>query len=242
MFKSLFVWICALTSLSAMAQHFEKDTFATSEGDLVITHIGHGTLMMEFGGKVIHIDPYSRVADYSLLPKADLILITHHHGDHLDTGAVEKIRKQDTEIVLTELCLARLPQGKVLKNGGSGVFMGIKIDALPAYNIRHERSPGNPYHVPGEGNGYILHTGGLKVYVAGDSENTPEMKALIDIDIAFLAMNLPYTMTPEMVADAALSFRPKVLFPYHFGNTDTGKLLDLLKNEKDIEVRIRNKQ
>lgn len=225
-----------------MAQHFEKDTFKTSEGDLVITHIGHGTLMMEFGGMVIHIDPYSSVADYSLLPKADLILITHHHGDHLDAEAVEKIRNSDTEIVLTELCLPKLPQGKVMKNGASGVFKGIAIDAIPAYNIRHERSPGIPFHVPGEGNGYILHTGGLKVYVAGDSENTPEMKALRNIDIAFLAMNLPYTMTPEMVADAALSFRPKVLFPYHSGNTDTGKLEELLKNEKDIEVRIRKMQ
>lgn len=235
----MILWVCILISLSAMAQHFEKDTFKTSEGDLVITHIGHGTLMMEFGGMVIHIDPYSSVADYSLLPKADLILITHHHGDHLDAEAVEKIRNSDTEIVLTELCLPKLPQGKVMKNGASGVFKGIAIDAIPAYNIRHERSPGIPFHVPGEGNGYILHTGGLKVYVAGDSENTPEMKALRNIDIAFLAMNLPYTMTPEMVADAALSFRPKVLFPYHSGNTDTGKLEELLKNEKDIEVRIR---
>lgn len=231
-----------LLSLNVMAQNFEKDTFNTSEGDLVITHIGHGTLMMEFSGKVIHIDPYSRVADYSLLPKADLILITHHHGDHLDTEAVAKILKANTEIVITELCLPKLPQGKVMKNGGSGVFKGIQIGVIPAYNIQHERSPGNPFHVPGEGNGYILHTGGLKVYVAGDSENTPEMKSLRDIDIAFLAMNLPYTMTPEMVADAALVFRPKVLFPYHFGDTDTGKLLELLMNENDIDVRIRNKQ
>jgi L-ascorbate metabolism protein UlaG (beta-lactamase superfamily) len=223
----------------SVAQGFEKDVFKTSKGDLAITFIGHGTLMMEFNDKVIHIDPVGQYADYSKLPKADLVLITHQHGDHLDVAAVDKIKKPGTQIVLTALCSPRLPEGRVMKNGDNDTFKGIKVEAVPAYNIKHERSPGNPYHPKGEGNGYILHFGDLTVYVAGDSENTPEMKGLKGIDVAFLPMNLPYTMTPEMVADAARSFKPKILYPYHYGNTDTGQLVQLLKNDP-IEVRIRD--
>ena len=118
-------------------------------------------------------------------------------------------------------------------------MQGIRIEAVPAYNIVHERSAGQPFHPRGEGNGYVLSFGGRRVYVAGDTENTPEMKALKAIDVAFLPMNLPYTMTPEMVADAARAFKPKILYPYHFGETDTAKVIDLLKDAKEIEVRIR---
>jgi L-ascorbate metabolism protein UlaG (beta-lactamase superfamily) len=126
-----------------------------------------------------------------------------------------------------------------MKNGDTKTVQGFKIEAVPAYNLVHMRSPGMPFHPKGVGNGYIISFGETKVYIAGDTENTPEMKKLKGIDIAFLPMNLPYTMTPEMVADAAKAFRPKILYPYHFGNTDTAKLIELLKGEKDIEVRIR---
>jgi len=117
---------------------------------------------------------------------------------------------------------------------------GIEIQSVPAYNIKHKRDNGQPYHPKGDGNGYIFNFGGKRVYVAGDTENTPEMKALEHIDVAFLPMNLPYTMTPEMVADAAKAFKPKLLYPYHFGKTDTNKLVRLLKDENNIEVRIRD--
>jgi L-ascorbate metabolism protein UlaG (beta-lactamase superfamily) len=220
------------------AQGFEKDQFQTSEGPLTITFIGHATLMMEFNGKIIHIDPVGQYADYSKLPKADLVLVTHHHGDHFDVAAIEKIRKPGMEVVLTALCSPEFPEGKVIKNGESGNYAGITVNVVPACNIKHERSPGWPYHPKGEGNGYILHFGDLTVYVAGDTENTPEMKSLKGIDVAFLPMNLPYTMTPEMVADAARAFKPKILYPYHFGNTDTSQLIQLLKNDP-VEVRIR---
>ncbi len=113
------------------------------------------------------------------------------------------------------------------------------IEAIPAYNIKHMRSPNNPFHPRGDGNGYILTLADKKIYVAGDTENTPEMKALKDIDIAFLPMNLPYTMTPEMVADSARSFMPKILYPYHYGKTDPQELVELLSDVKEIEVRIR---
>lgn len=221
------------------ASDFEKDVFKTSKGDLTITFIGHGTLMMELDGKIIHIDPVGRYADYTNLPKADLILITHEHGDHLDLGAIEKVKKESTEVVLTKVCSEKYNGGKIMKNGDSRTFAGFKIDAVPAYNIKNVRSEGNPFHPKGIGNGYVIQFGDKKVYVAGDTENIPEMANLKDIDIAFLPMNLPYTMTPEMVADAAKSFNPKILYPYHYGETDTGILVELLKNQNDTEVRIR---
>jgi len=218
---------------------FETDVVKTSAGDLKITCIGHGTLMFTFNNKVIHIDPVGRYADYSKLPKADLILVTHEHGDHLDTKVLDILRTGKTKIVLTEICAQRISDGIVMKNGDAKTVQGIKIEAVPAYNIVHKRDNGNPYHPKGNGNGYVMTFGDKRVYVAGDTENTPEMKKLKDIDIAFLPMNLPYTMSPEMVADAAKAFRPKIVYPYHFGQTDTNKLIELLKSTRGIEIRIR---
>ena len=219
---------------------FEVDTIKTSAGDLAITFIGHGTLMFSFGEKVIHVDPWSRLADYSTLPKADIILVTHEHSDHLDPTAVDQLRKPDTTVICTEICSQKLKGAVVMKNGDTRTAMGLKILAVPAYNIVHKRDNGSPFHPKGAGNGYIITFGDKRVYVAADTENTPEMKALRNIDIAFLPMNLPYTMTPGMVADAARAFKPKILYPYHYGDTDTSKLVELLKEDKDIEVRIRN--
>lgn len=228
-----------LISVNLLASDFEKDVIETSKGNLEITFIGHGTLMMEFNEKVIHIDPVSWYADYAEMPKADLILITHEHGDHLDAQAIKALKKANTEIVLTRICNEKYNGTAVLTNGDEGTFAGIKVEAVPAYNIKHERSAGKPFHPKGNGNGYVIHFGDKKVYVAGDTENIPEMVKLKDIHIAFLPMNLPYTMTPKMVADAARMFYPKILYPYHFGETNTKELIDLLKGEKDIEVRIR---
>ena len=217
----------------------EEDVFKTKKGDLKITFIGHGTLMFSYNDKVIHLDPWSRLADYSRLPKADLILITHEHGDHLDTRAVEIIRKAQTKVVLTKACAEKIPGGIVMKNGDVRTVLGLKIEAVPAYNIVHKRSGGQPFHPKGRGNGYVVTFDKTRVYVAGDTENVPEMKKLKKIDIAFLPMNLPYTMTPKMVADAARAFGPKILYPYHYGQTDPNELVKLLKDQKKIEVRIR---
>lgn len=223
----------------AAEQSFETDVFHTAQGDLTITFIGHGTLMMSIGGKVIHVDPVGQYADYARLPKADLILITHEHSDHLDLRAVERIRTAATAVVANGTAGRQLKGSIVMKNGDVGEAGGFRIEAVPAYNLVHMRSFGVPYHPKGTGNGYVVTCGGKRIYIAGDTENTPEMKALKGIDIAFLPMNLPYTMTPEMVADAARAFRPRVLYPYHFGATAMSRLPDLLKSEKDIEVRIR---
>lgn len=218
---------------------FESDTIETSEGKLEITFVGHGTLMFAFGGQVIHVDPVSQEADYGRMPKADLILITHEHGDHLDPAAIAAIRNEGTTIVLTEKCAAKVAGGIVMKNGDTRKVGRLAIEAVPAYNIVHKRLTGQPFHPRGDGNGYIVTFGDKRLYIAGDTENTPEMKALEGIDVAFLPMNLPYTMTPEMVADAARAFRPRILYPYHFGKTDTAQLVKLLAGEKDIDVRIR---
>ena len=218
---------------------FEQDIFHTGAGELKIIFIGHGTLMLDFNGKVIHVDPVSREADYTKLPKADFILITHEHGDHLDPKAINIIRKEETKIVLTKTCAKRVTGGIVMQNGDVRNIQGMKIEAVPAYNIVHKRSNGMPFHPKGQGNGYVITLGEKRVYVAGDTEDIPEMKRLKDIDIAFLPMNLPYTMTPEMVADAAKAFKPKILYPYHYGQTDPNKLVNLLKDSKTTEVRIR---
>ena len=239
-------FVCMLMVFVALWVHpliaqevFEKDIIETSAGDLEITFIGHGSLMFEFDGKIIHIDPYGKLADYGTLPKADMIFLTHHHGDHLDMKALQQVRTDKTVIVLTELCAAKVDGGIIMKNGDAATIEGIKVVAVPAYNLVHKRENGQFYHPRGEGNGYVMSFGDKLVYIAGDTENTPEMKALEQIDCAFLPMNLPYTMTPEMVADVAKAFRPKVLYPYHYGDTDPSLLAALLKDSPDIEVRIR---
>ena len=134
--------------------------------------------------------------------------------------------------------LAKIPSARVLKNGDVINSGALKIEAVPAYNIVNQRAPGQPFHPKGAGNGYIITFGDKRIYIAGDTENTPEMKALKGIDVAFLPMNLPYTMTPAMVADAALAFKPKVLYPYHYGETKIEELVALLK-DSGIEIRIR---
>ncbi len=229
-----------LFAFSAHAQEkFETDILKTSGSDLAITFIGHGTLMFAFSGKTIHVDPWSQLADYAKLPKADVILITHEHYDHLDPKAVETLRTEKTILVLTQACAEKLAGGIVMKNGDVKTLEGLKIEAVPAYNLVNVRDNGAPFHPKGVGNGYVLTFADKKVYIAGDTENIPEMKNLKNMDVAFLPMNLPYTMSPEMTADAAKSFMPKILYPYHFGETDTSRIADLLKNVKEIEVRIR---
>jgi len=229
----------ALAVQAAAKEGLESDIIKTSAGDLKITFIGHGSLMLAFGGKVIHVDPVSQEADYTKLPKADLILVTHQHGDHFDAKALDILRTEKTQLILTEICAQQVKGGMVMKNGEVKSIGGLKIEAVPAYNLVHMRSEGKPFHPKGEGNGYVITFGDKRVYVAGDTENIPEMKKLEKIDVAFLPMNLPYTMTPEMVADCAKAFKSRVLYPYHFGETDTSKLLGLLKDSKETEVRIR---
>jgi L-ascorbate metabolism protein UlaG (beta-lactamase superfamily) len=231
----LALFLAFLPAYTAFAQkQLQEDTVKISSGDLKITCIGHASVMFAFGGKVIHVDPVSSMGDYTKLPKADLILITHEHGDHLDLKAVQAVITDQTVIAANAASAKILPKAIVINNGETKILAGFKIEAVPAYNMEKN------YHPKGNGNGYIIAFGDTRVYVAGDTENTPELKSLKQIDIAFLPINLPFTMTPEMVADATKALRPKILYPYHFGSTDTSVLVNLLKDEKGIEVRIRD--
>jgi len=242
--KSIIVIAMSLATLvSPLHGQFKSDLIKTSEGELEIFFIGHGTLMFKFDGKVIHVDPVTMSADYATMPDADLILVTHEHGDHLDMAAIHQIIKEGTRIVMTEKCAEQVEDLDVvvMKNGDVKTIDGIGITAIPAYNVVNKRPDGGPFHPKGEGNGYILAFGQTNVLIGGDTENIPEYSNLkMNIDVAFLPMNLPYTMTPEMVADAAKVIHPEILYPYHYGETDPQRLVGLLKNEPGIDVRIRD--
>jgi len=238
--STVFIFFVVFAALSTAGYgQLDKDILKTDQGDLHIAFIAHGTLMFTFNNKTVHVDPISRMTDYNALPKADLVLITHDHADHLDPKALALIRQDQTIIIAPEKCAEKIEGCQVMANGETRTAAGFKIEAVPAYNLVHKNDSGEPFHPKGEGNGYIITFGPKRVYVAGDTENTPEMKALKNIDAAFLPMNVPYTMTPEMVADAARAFRPAILYPYHYGDTDTSRLVILLKDEKDIDVRIK---
>lgn len=217
----------------------EYDKVNTSAGIVEMHFIGHGSLMFKVNGFVIYIDPVRSSGSYDFLPKADIILVTHEHSDHLDVKLINDLKKQETLLFCNENSSVTVPWGMVMKAGDRQEINNIIFESVPAYNIVNERAPGQPFHPKGAGIGYLLTIGGKRFYIAGDTENTPEMKALKNIDVAFLPMNLPYTMTPEMVADAAKAFKPKILYPYHYGDTKAETLVNLLKNT-DIEVRIRN--
>lgn len=182
----LLLFIMTFTFSADAMEPFETDIIKTSDGDLKITFIGHGTLMFAFDQQIIHVDPFSKVADYSKLPKADVILITHEHFDHLDLKALEQIRTEKTKVVLTAACSKQLKNGIIMKNGDVQTVNGLKIESIPAYNLVHKRDNGQPFHPKGVGNGYIITFGDKRVYVAGDTENIPEMKSLREIDCAFL--------------------------------------------------------
>lgn len=217
----------------------KEDVIETSAGPLALRFIGHGSLVFGFAGKTIYVDPYGKVGDYAALPKADLVLITHEHGDHLDPAALSAVAGPDTPLIASEVVREKLGRGTALQNGETTEVLGIPIAAVPAYNIKHHRDTGEPFHPKGRGNGYVLTFGDVRVYVAGDTEDIPEMAALAGVDVAFVPMNLPYTMTPEMAAAAARSLRPKkALYPYHYGDTDPARLAELLAGS-GIEVRVR---
>ncbi len=223
---------------TAVVQRFENDIIDTRDGKtLKITFIKHGSLLLDFDGLVVYVDPVSEYADYSQLPKADYILLTHEHGDHLDAKAIANIEKEGTSIVANAASAQKLGRGIIMENGDH--FMPearLELEAVPAYNTTEGRDKYHPRH---RDNGYILTLGGTRVYIAGDTEDIPELSQLEDIDIAFLPVNQPYTMTVLQAARAARMFKPRILYPYHYGDTQIEALKEALKDESEIEVRIR---
>ena len=214
------------------------DVVKTSQGDVSITPIQHGSVMLEIGGKIWHVDPWSR-ADYSSRPKADVILITDIHGDHMDPKAIAALSKPTTVIVAPKAVSETVTKAKVVANGEKITVSGVEIEAVPMYNLKRGPEAGKLYHDKGRGNGYVLNVGNKRIYFSGDTEAVPEMKALKDIDVAFVCMNLPYTMPPEEAADGVKGFRPKVVYPYHYRGSDLDVFVNELKNEPGIEVRLR---
>lgn len=238
------IYLLLLISLAMTISVFSQDMPAidkikTSSGIVEMHFIGHGSLMFSVNNYVIYIDPVRSSGNYDNLPKADMILVTHEHSDHLDTDLISTLRKDATVMLSSEKAAVSVSWAQSVKSGDNKVVNGISVLTVPAYNIVNTRAPGQPFHPKGSGNGYVLTIGDTKFYIAGDTENIPEMKDLKNINVAFLPMNLPYTMTPEMVADAAKSFKPSILYPYHYGNTNTESIINLLK-DSGIEVRIRN--
>ncbi|MDR0954779.1 MAG: MBL fold metallo-hydrolase [Rikenellaceae bacterium] len=226
--KKVLLSLLLLAPMAAIGQPL-SDTYPTSAGDVEITLVGHGTLMIRFDGQVIHIDPYSQVADYAAQPDADLVLITHEHPDHYDAKALEQV-VTPASLVIANTSVGSIYErtNRILANGESTEWNGVKIEAVPAYNIIHERTPGQAYHPKGVGNGYLLTFGDFRLYVAGDTEPIPEMEALKGVDVAFLPKNLPFTMSDEEFVEAARTVAPRVLYPYHYNSVDKKALQEAL--------------
>jgi L-ascorbate metabolism protein UlaG (beta-lactamase superfamily) len=238
----LIMTMAIFPALNAKNEAYASDTFKTKHNhEVKITFIKHGSLQIAYDNFLIQVDPVSMFADYSTFPKADVILITHEHEDHLDPKAIDALTKEKTVLVMNESSAKKSGNAKtkIMKNGDKMELPNqITLEAVPAYNTTPGREQ---FHPRSRDNGYILTIDGLRIYIAGDTEDIPEMKNLKNIDVAFLPVNQPYTMTVAQVVNAAKMFSPKVLYPYHFGNTDVKPLEELLKDSV-IEVRLREMQ
>jgi len=238
------VFLCtfAAAAFGAVTPNHQSDVVQTSQGPLKITPLYHGSVMLEFGGKIIHVDPWSQ-ADYTGVPQADLILISHTHADHMDP-AILKTLKKDSTIILTSPAVADTLNGVVgvietVSNGEKKTFLGIEIEAVPMYNLVLGAGSGKPFHHKGIGNGYVLNFGDTRVYFSGDTECIPEMKALKNISVAFVAMNPPRTMPTAEAAACVQAFKPKIVYAYHYRGQNTQEFADALKNTPGVEVRLR---
>ncbi len=211
-------------------------TFPTAAGPVKITPLFHASTLIEAGGKVIYLDP-AKPAKLVGRPKADLILITDIHPDHMDPASLSAVSKQGTEILAAPVVVATVKTAKPIANGETTTWQGWSIEAVPAYNITRGPAPGRLFHDKGRGNGYVLTYGGVRFYFSGDTEGIPEMRALKNIDVAFVCMNVPYTMPPEEAADAVKAFHPKVVIPYHYRGSDLSVFQKRLQGS-GIEVRL----
>jgi L-ascorbate metabolism protein UlaG (beta-lactamase superfamily) len=199
---------------------FAADKIAAAGGDIEITPIVHSSVQLEYAGKVIHVDPWS-LGDLSHAKPADLILVTDDPGHHLDPKAIQQLRKPGTPVVLPPSAQSKFPDGTPLAMGERGTFAGISVEAIPAYDIK----PGEPWHPKGKANGYLVTLGGKRVYLAGVTECVAEIRALKNIDVAFLPMNLPLDrMAPSATAECAAAIKPKVVYLYHYNNEFASRL------------------
>lgn len=221
-------------ALSAAAFAAAPEQFQTAAGTLRITPIQHASLMIQAGGKVMYVDPAQ--GSYEGLPRGDYILITDIHGDHMSAAVVGKLKKPATVILAPKEVAATIAGVTVISNGETKTAGDFKVEAIPMYNLTPARQQ---FHPKGRGNGYIVTYGGKRFYFSGDTEGIPEMKALRNIDAAFVCMNLPYTMTPEAAAEAVRAFHPAIVYPYHYRGSDTNAFAKALAGT-GIDVRLRD--
>ncbi len=236
------VWLaCPARSLAA-ASKLIPDRLPTQDGDLTIRPINHATLELDWKDLAVYVDPVGSPQRFAGLPAPGLVLITDIHFDHLSQDTLKALVTDKTVLaappaVAEQLSADLRRRVTVLTNGQSATLQGVPIEAVAAYNLTPDRLK---FHPRGRGNGYVLTLGGKRIYISGDTEDTPELRALKDIDVAFLCMNLPYTMNVVQAAAAIQAFRPKIVYPYHYRGTDVGRLKGLLAKDKDIEVRLRD--
>jgi L-ascorbate metabolism protein UlaG (beta-lactamase superfamily) len=228
-----FLLTFALTAFAART----AEEFKTSAGALKITPIQHASLMIEAGGQVIQVDPAQ--GNFEGLPPADLVLVTDIHGDHFVAANINKVKKANATVIAPQVVADQYPGATVMHNGETKKIGAWTIEALPMYNLQRKQPSGQFYHEKGRGNGYVITYGGLRVYISGDTEGIPEMRALKNIDVAFVCMNLPYTMPPEEAADAVKAFHPKIVYPYHYQGLDLKKFETAL-NGTGIDLRTRD--
>ena len=225
----------AAAFVSAQAK---SDTIPASGGNITITPINHATLQITHGAHVIDVDPVAQGND-ATLAAPDIVLITDVHGDHLDPATVAKLKKAGTKVVAPAAAAAKLDGAIVVANGETKTVDGVGIEAVPMYNLARGPAAGQLYHDKGRGNGYIVTLGGKRIYIAGDTECIPEMKALRNIDVAFVPMNLPYTMPPSEAAECVKAFKPKIVYPYHYRGSNLDEFAGALK-DSGVEVRVRD--
>ncbi|WP_223233431.1 MBL fold metallo-hydrolase [Chitinophaga sp. CF418] len=242
----LLLCFAALTG-SVNAQISAPDTLKTAKGSLVIQPVEHASLVLSIAGTVIYTDPAGKTSHFRGLAAPDIILITDIHGDHFDSAAIASLKTNNTRLIVPQAVADKLPASykpmvTVLKNFGVTTQNGITINAIPMYNL--PETPDSK-HPKGRGNGYIVSVGGTRIYISGDTQGIPEMRSLRNINVAFVCMNLPYTMDVKEAADAVLAFKPRIVYPYHYrgakGLSDVNAFKEKVNTgNKNIEVRLRN--
>jgi L-ascorbate metabolism protein UlaG (beta-lactamase superfamily) len=234
------IWIMVLFSCSgpSYAQYWQKDTLQTSKGNVEIEIVGHCFLHFVFNRMHIYVDPIPNVADLTRLPKADLILITHEHRDHLNTDAIEFLSKPETKVIASKSCISKMNFGQFLENGMQTTFNNIYIKAVAAYNVVNLRPDDVPYHPKGDGNGYFMVFGDKTIYISGDTEYIDEMRFFLKPDVAFITIMIPFTMDEEMFIQTVKKLKPKILYPLYY-NVDMKSLVEQLSTAlPEMKVRV----
>lgn len=228
-----------LTQVAAMPLAAGSDTVSAEGGEIVITPIVHGSVVVEFENWTILVDPWSK-GDFGATGVADLILVTDVHGDHLDTETIARFSDGDTIVVAPAAVAETVPGARVIGNGESTRVGDVGVEAIPMYNLHRGPEEGQLFHEKGRGNGYVVTLGGRRIYLAGDTACIPEMRDLREIDVAFIPMNLPYTMTPAEAAECVRAFRPRIVYPYHYRGSDLAGFVAALEDLPEVEVRVRD--